>query len=103
MHRAIDKGENPRLELLLEIAADAERASIEFWKCWLWHSQESRSRPSGALCSRLSERFGVSAGEVYREWLEWYGLLTSWDLAAALAGRDFHAVTVPYGRSHRRT
>ncbi|HEY9084316.1 MAG TPA: hypothetical protein VIN40_00020 [Candidatus Tyrphobacter sp.] len=92
-----------RLALSLEIAEDAERASVDFWKVWLWSSQERRSRPTRALCARLADRFGVSAGEVYRQWLEWYGLLTSWELAAALTGRDVRVVSVVYGRSHRRT
>ncbi len=91
-----------RLELSLEIAEDAQRASVDFWKCWLWSSRECRVRPTRRLCARLARRFGVSAGEVYRQWLEWYGLLTSWDLAAVLTGRDVRVVGVVYGRSHRR-
>ena len=81
-------GDALRLELSLEIAEDAQRASIDFWKCWLWSSRECRAEPTSALCRRLADRFGVSAADVHRQWFEWYGLLTSWDLAAALTGRE---------------
>lgn len=93
---------NVRLELSVEIASDAHRASVEFWKMWLWQSQEVPGYPSSAFCATLAERFGVSSGEVQRQWHEWYGLLTSWEFAAALVGHDVHAIAPPYGGSHRR-
>ncbi len=95
--------EGLRFELELEIVRDAERASIDFWKTWLWHEREARERPSTDFCARLAEHFGISSDDVRREWLAWYDLLTSWDLAAAFVGRDVRTSAVPYGRSHRRT
>ena len=92
-----------RLELELEIVRDAERASAAFWKAWLWQSREMRERPSRDFCARVAEHFGISADDVGREWLSWYDLLTSWDLACVLVGRDIRISAVPYGRSHRRT
>ncbi len=91
-----------RLELSIEIATDARRASEAFWKAWLWQSRETDGRPSTEFCSILAQRFRISNGEVCREWLEWYGLLTSWELAAALVGRDVRSVPAVYGTSHRR-
>lgn len=93
---------NVRLDLSLEIAADAQRASLEFWKTWLWQSRETDALPTPEFCSALAERFGVGRGEIHRQWLEWYGLLTSWELAAALAGQDVRVTTASYGCSHRR-
>ncbi len=95
--------EGTRLTLSLEIAADAQRAAVQFWRAWLWQSREMSERPTSAFCLSLGERFGVSTAEIYRQWLEWYSLLTSWDLAAALVGRDVRSVTIAYGVSHRRT
>jgi hypothetical protein len=95
-------GENVRLELLVEIASDADRASVEFWKVWLWQSQEVPGYPSPAHCAALAERFGVSSGEVQQQWLAWYVLLTSWEFASALVGRDVRAIAPSYGFSHRR-
>lgn len=94
--------ENVRLDLSLEIAADAQRASLEFWKTWLWQSRETDGFATPEFCSALAERFGVGCGEIHRQWLEWYGLLTSWELAAALVGQDVRATTTSYGVSHRR-
>ncbi len=91
-----------RLDLSLEIAGDAQRASITFWKTWLWHSRETAGYPTKIFCVQIAERFGVTPDDVYRQWLEWYELLTSWDLAAAMLGRDIRATAAPYGASHRR-
>jgi hypothetical protein len=99
---AIADEEAMRLELSLEIAEDARRASEEFWKAWLWQSREIVSRPSVELCTRLSARFDISTGEICRQWLEWYGLLTSWELASALVGSDVRSSDDGYGISHRR-
>lgn len=101
MVRAADE-HGQRLELSLEVAADAQRAATEFWKMWLWRAKETTAQPPCILCQRLAERFSVSSDEVQRQWREWYELLTSWDLAAALSGRDVRTTTVAYGTSHRR-
>lgn len=93
---------NVRLELELEIVADAERASTDFWRTWLWQARELRACPSSDFCARLAEHFEISTDDVRREWLAWYDLLTSWDLAAALVGHDVRSRAAPYGLSHRR-
>lgn len=93
---------NVRVELSLEIVADAQRASTEFWKAWLWQSRETRTAPSAEFCTTLSTRFGVPSDDVQQLWLEWYGFLTSWDLAATLAGCDVRVMPPIYGASHRR-
>jgi hypothetical protein len=92
-----------RLELSLEIAKDAQRAATEFWKAWLWRAKETNAQAPTALCQRLAERFSLPVEDVRQQWGEWYALLTSWDLAAALTGRDIRAVGIIYGTSHRRT
>jgi hypothetical protein len=102
MLRAVDD-QRLRLELSLEIAKDAQLAATEFWKLWLWRAKEISAHPPSVLCVRLAERFHVSPDDVQKQWAEWYELLTSWDLAAALTGRDVRATTVAYGTSHRRT
>jgi hypothetical protein len=102
MLRAADD-QRLRLELSLEIAKDAQRAATEFWKTWLWRAKETSAQAPSILCQHLAERFNVSADDVQRQWAEWYELLTSWDLAAALTGRDVRATSVVYGTSHRRT
>ncbi len=94
--------ESRRLELSLEIASDAQRASIAFWKTWLWYSRETAGYPTKTFCVQIAERFDVTPDDVYRRWLEWYQVLTSWDLAAAMLGRDIRATAVAYGSSHRR-
>lgn len=94
--------EGTRLELSLEIAGDAQRASIIFWKTWLWHSRETVGRPTKTFCTQVARRFDVAPDDVYRQWIEWYELLTSWDLAAAMLGHDIRATAIPYGTSHRR-
>jgi hypothetical protein len=101
MLHAVDR-QGVRLELSLEIAQDAERAATEFWKGWLWHARCERSQCSSMLSENLAARFSVAAEEIVREWTEWYELLTSWDLAAALTGRDVRAATVTYGETHWR-
>lgn len=98
----VEEDSSVRLELSLEIAADAQRASQEFWRTWLWQSREMQATPTPSFCTAIADRFGVSAGEVCRQWHEWYGLLTSWDLAAALVGRDVRISAPAYGASHRR-
>ncbi len=99
---AVVESKNLRHELSLEIVIDAQRASLAFWTAYLWHSCETPGSPSPAFCAHLSERFGVGASEITRQWLDWYGLLTSWELAAALVGVDVRATPGAYGTSHRR-
>ncbi len=101
MLRAAD--EERRLELSLEIAGDAQRAATEYWKSWLWRAKKTTCGPPVLLCQQLAVRFSVSADEVQRQWAEWYELLTSWDFAAALTGRDIRFPSSAYGTSHRRT
>jgi hypothetical protein len=95
--------ERLRLELSLEIARDAQRAATEFWKNWLWYACEERSEAPNILCERLSQRFNVAIDLVQRQWTDWYQLLTSWDLAAAMTGRDVRAARISYGSVHWRT
>jgi hypothetical protein len=95
--------ERLRLELSLEIARDAQRAATEFWKNWLWYAREQHAEVPVLLCERLAQRFNVALELVQHQWTEWYQLLTSWDLAAAMTGRDVRARRVTYGSVHWRT
>lgn len=94
--------EGLRLELSLEIARDAQRAATEFWKNWLWYAREQHVEAPQLLCERLSQRFSVGIDVVRHQWTDWYQLLTSWDLAAAMTGRDVRAARVTYGTVHWR-
>lgn len=94
--------ESVKLDVSIEIARDAHRASLIFWKQWLWQSVEAPAIPSRFFCDEVAVRYGIPCAEVRRQWLEWYDLLTSWDLGAVLAGGDVHVIARPYGLSHRR-
>lgn len=94
--------ESVKFDVSLEVARDAERASLEFWRKWLWQSVESPGEPPALFCDEIARRYGVSCAEVHRQWLEWYEFLTSWELASLLVGADVRCVTQSYGLSHRR-
>jgi hypothetical protein len=79
---------SPPDEMAFELAVleDVSRQADVFWRNWLWRRRQPGFGPSLELLEKLAPRYGT--GGVEEAWRRWFDVLTSWEYADAVVGRD---------------
>jgi hypothetical protein len=70
----------------LAVLQDASRQADEYWGNWLWRREQPVFGPSGSLIDALCDRYEMAT--IKTAWSKWFEVLTSWEFADALIGRD---------------
>jgi len=74
----------------LVVLEDATAQADVYWRNVFWNREQPPFGPSAGLLARFAARYG--AGGVEHAWQRWFEVLTSWDFADALIGRDARSI-----------
>lgn len=70
----------------LAVLEDVSRQADVFWRNFMWRRVQPGYAPSADLLARFGSRYG--SGGVEEAWRRWFAVLTSFDYADAVLGRE---------------